>query len=152
MRNYLIKGNLLNQSLFLKKSQTYKIDKNIYLESLFWIGESNFIQKQYSEAYKNYIELLNCDCKIDNSLRLNTLYSIAYTLFNNKEYDKSINYFLSYINLKKENDNKLLDAKLRLGDSYYAIKNYSKSINIYNNLFSESDIDKKLPFISNRFS
>ena len=43
---------------------------------------------------------------------------------------------------KKENDNKLLDAKLRLGDSYYAIKNYSKSINIYNDLFSESDIDK----------
>ena len=94
------------------------------------------------EAYKNYIELLNCDCKIDNFLRLNTLYSIAYTLFNNKEYDKSINYFLSYINLKKENDSKLLDAKLRLGDSYYAIKNYSKSIDIYNDLFSESNIDK----------
>ena len=135
-------GEFIKSITFFKKSQTYKIDKNIYLESLFWIGESNFIQKQYSEAYKNYIELLNCDCKIDNSLRLNTLYSIAYTLFNNKEYDKSINYFLSYINLKKENDSKLLDAKLRLGDSYYAIKNYSKSINIYNNLFSESDIDK----------
>ena len=92
-------GELIRSINFFKKSQTYQIDKNLYLESLFWIGESNFLQKKFPEAYKNYIELLNCNCKIDNSLRLNTLYSIAYTLFNNKEYNKSINYFLSYINL-----------------------------------------------------
>lgn len=135
-------GELIRSINYFKKSQTYQIDKNLYLESLFWVGESNFLQKKFPEAYKNYIELLNCNCKIENSLRLNTLYSIAYTLFNNKEYNKSINYFLSYINLSQVNESKLLDAKLRLADSYYAIKSYSKSIDIYNSLLYESNLDK----------
>jgi len=135
-------GDLIKSIDFFKKSQTYKIDKNLYLESLFWVGESYFLQNKFPEAYKNYIELLNCNCKIDNSLKLNTLYSIGYALFNNKEYNKSINYFLSYISLNQVNNSKLLDAKLRLADSYYAIKSYSKSIDIYNDLLSESNMDK----------
>ncbi len=132
-------GKFEEAIFFLKKSLNYNIDNILYLESLFWIGESFFINKKYNDAYKYYIKLLNCDCKIDSRIKLNTIYSIAYTLYNNKEYEKSIQYFRTYINLTDKKDNELLDAKLRLADSYYAVKKYNKSIEIYKNLLDSYD-------------
>ena len=124
---------------FFKKSLNYNIDNVLYLESLFWIGESFFLNKKYNDAYKYFIKLLNCDCEINYRIKLNTIYSIAYTLYNNKEYEKSIQYFRAYINLTDKEDNEFLDAKLRLADSYYAVKKYSQSIEIYKSLLDSNE-------------
>ena len=50
-------GDFDQSILFFKKSLKYNINSSIYLESLFWIGESFFVQKKYKDAYSYYIKL-----------------------------------------------------------------------------------------------
>ncbi len=99
---------------------------------LFYLAESYFLRGEYTEALKNYNQIITQD----ELLKRQALYGKAYAYFNLKDFPNSIYYFNEYVNRYK-NDKLLNDAKLRLADSYFGIKNFERASIIYKELFSK---------------
>ncbi len=97
----------------------------------FYLAEVYFAKKEYAAALKHYNNINSLNDKIN---RL-TLLGKAYSYFNLKDFANAVYYFNDYIN-KYKNDRNIKELKLRLADSYYALKNFSKASIIYKELFS----------------
>jgi len=98
----------------------------------FYIAESYYAKQKYKEALSNYNKV-NFD---DSEVGSLALYGKAYCLFNLKEFDNAAKAFSEYIN-KYPDNTRVLDAKLRLADSYYGSKNFSASSKIYKEMFHQ---------------
>ncbi len=103
------------------KDPTFEKDKiNFYL------AESYYSQGKYRDAIQKYNKVnLN-----DNELAGMALYGKAYCYFNLNEFDSAIKALKDFIKRFPHND-RTLDAKFRLADSYYASKNFAASSRIY---------------------
>lgn len=99
----------------------------------FYLAECYSMRGEYSAAVKFYNQV---NSNID-LLKKQTLYGKAYAHFNLKDFPNSIYYFNDYLN-KYGKDPSSSDAKLRLADSYYGIKNFDKASVIYRELFSQN--------------
>ncbi|NWF49531.1 MAG: tetratricopeptide repeat protein [Ignavibacteriaceae bacterium] len=96
----------------------------------FFIGEALFSKGSYREAIEKYSKV-NTDAPVVANL---ALYGKAYSYFNLADYENA-SYYFSDFNKKFPKDSKVVDAKLRLADSYYGNKNYEASSKIYKELF-----------------
>lgn len=106
-------------------------DKNFESDKTnFYLAESYFARKEFSAALKHY----NIIATENEQLRKQTLYGKAYSFFNLKDFPNAVYYFNEYVS-KYKNDAEVNDAKLRLADSYFGIKNFEKAANIYKELF-----------------
>jgi len=97
----------------------------------FYLAENYFARKEYAAALKHYN-------KINSSNELiikQTLLGKAYSYFNLKDFSNAVYFFNDYVH-KYRNDKNLNEIKLRLADSYYALKNFDKASVIYKDLFS----------------
>lgn len=111
-----------------KYSKDFETDKvNFYL------AECYLVVGKYSAALKHY----NLVKSNEEEFKRQTLYGKAYAYFNLKDYPNAIYYFNDFIN-KYKKDRNVGDAKLRLADSYYGIKNFNKASAIYSELFSSN--------------
>ncbi|CAM1334887.1 tetratricopeptide repeat protein [Tenacibaculum aestuariivivum] len=96
-------------------------------KGVFWLAETEYLLGNYKEALTNFLRVTNKD--IEEASRLS--YSIAYTNFKLKDYKNAAKYFQQFLDTKL-NDNDLNDdASNRLGDSFYASKNYNEAIKSY---------------------
>lgn len=100
----------------------------------FYLAESYFGKKDYSNALKQYNQV---DAK-DKDLTPQVMYGKAYCYFNLKDFANASQFFADYIK-KYKNSANLIDAKLRLADSYYGIKKYSEAGRIYKEVFLSND-------------
>lgn len=97
----------------------------------FFLAESYFAKKSYNDAIKHYHRVED-----DNpELTRQALYGKSYSYFNLKDFPNSVFYFKEYLS-KYPNGKNILDAKLRLADSYYGIKEFDKASKIYAEVFS----------------
>lgn len=97
----------------------------------FYLAESYLMRGEFSAALKFY----NTISSSNEELRKPILYGKAYAYFNLKDFPNSIYYFNEFITRYKSDQN-LNDAKLRLADSYFGIKNFERASQIYKDLFS----------------
>ncbi len=113
----------------LKDEKSIEIDKN---KLHYFIAESYFAIGKFDDAanYFNLVQSKNPD------LMRQTLYGKAYSYFNSKDYINAAFYFRNYVNNYKRIGN-YYNAKLRLADSYYGIKEFGKAVKIYRELFSQ---------------
>ncbi len=100
----------------------------------FWMAESDYLLEKYNNAVEEFLSVSTITT-IDDFKDLN--YHIAYAYFKLKDYENARNYFQLFI--KDDIDDAVLkdDAMLRLGDSYYATKNYDKAITTYQKIVDE---------------
>jgi len=118
--------NLLNK--LRQDSPNFQTDKvNFYL------AESYFATGKFNDALSHY----NAVSKSNPRLSEQKLYGAAYSYFNLGDYRNSAFYFADFIK-RFPKSKKITDAKFRLADSYYGLKEFNKSSKIYKTLFAES--------------
>jgi TolA-binding protein len=97
----------------------------------FYLAESYYAQGEYQDALRSYNKV-NPE---DSLMAAQTIYGRAYCSFNLKDFGNAAELFSSFVR-KYPHDKRTVDAKLRLADSYYGIKNYAAASRIYKNLFA----------------
>ncbi|MCK5086949.1 MAG: tetratricopeptide repeat protein, partial [Melioribacteraceae bacterium] len=116
--------NLTDLSIRVQRFEKRKVN--------FYLGETYFAKRNYSSALKHYHRVTEADDKLYQQ----ALYGKSYSAFNLKDFANSAYYFGVYVN-KYKNDEHLLDAKLRLADSYYGTKNFDRASKIYGEIFRD---------------
>lgn len=120
-----------------KKSKTNVISK----KAGYWEAETLYRLENYEEALSKFINLNNNLGSLNKADFPLLEYNIAYCHFKLKDYDKATLTFKQFS--AKNNINKTIidDTYLRLGDSYFAIRNYEKAIRAYKIIVDNSGLD-----------
>lgn len=119
--------NYFNRSIELAKNTGAQTT-----EVYFWKGETLYNLNNDDEAQTAYKQFLNS--RGADTLRCypSALYSFGYILFNKGIYNEAINKFTGFISLKDaKKDIRYADALNRLGDCFYALKNYDEAVSYY---------------------
>ncbi|MCZ7601521.1 MAG: tetratricopeptide repeat protein [Melioribacteraceae bacterium] len=98
----------------------------------FYLAEANFAAGEFQRSI-TYYNRVNTD---DSQVGLQTIFGKAYAYYNSKDYANAIFYFNEYIS-KSRDPNKIVEANLRLADSFYGTKNFVRSSQIYDEVFSK---------------
>lgn len=116
---------------YLNKSLKYPISNTFYAQALFWKAEAHYRMKSYRKASENYLAfqavpgaLALAEFKVSD-------YNLAYSYYNMKSYEKAIDHFKRYTLAIRENDPKIHDSYLRIGDSYFASQSYKTATTYY---------------------
>ncbi len=130
---YLNKYDDAIRNLTSLNAKSEKYDKN---KVNFYIAESYFAKGEFAKALKYYnsIQITNDD------LGRQALYGKAYAYLNLRNYANSSFYFKEYTS-KFKNSDEYLDARLRLADSYFGMKEFDKAGSIYSDIFSKQRVD-----------
>ncbi len=106
----------------------------------FYLGEIFFKRMKFKEALEYYTRV---DPDKGDFGRL-ALYGKAYSYFNSKDYQNAKFTFLDFIQ-KFPKDTRLVDARVRLAESYYATRDFEASAKVYDNLLKgDGSVDKNL--------
>ncbi len=95
----------------------------------FFLAEALFNLKQYKESL-TYYNKISTD---DKQFGAYALYGKAYTYYNQSDYKNATFYFSDFLKLFK-NDERADDASLRLGDSFFAVRDYDAAVRIYKDI------------------
>ena len=115
-----------------KKSLGSAEDAIIKARASYWKAESEYLLNRFDDALVSYKKFKqNPSSKLtEEHKELN--YNLAYTSFKLKDYVKAIQYFNAYAGSEVTDTDKLYDAYLRLGDSYFVTSKYWPAIETYN--------------------
>ncbi|MDD7914802.1 tetratricopeptide repeat protein [Polaribacter ponticola] len=129
-----MKINILMHYLFIRSKASK--EKNISQKASYWEAETLYRLKKHTESLSKFIKL-NTALKTNNNFPL-LEYNIAYTHFKLKQYEEATIAFNQFI--KKENIEHEIkdDAIIRLGDSYFATRNYLEAIKHYKTVVKNS--------------
>ncbi|MEN8958273.1 MAG: tetratricopeptide repeat protein, partial [Flavobacteriales bacterium] len=117
---------------FYKAVNTYPVNTSLTSQSKFWIAEAQYKQQKYKEAINGYNAYKSLPGAVNSPLASLVDYNIGYAYFEQKKYEQSITAFRNYIKTATDLPKKS-DANLRLGDSYFLMKNDEKAVNYYQN-------------------
>ncbi|UXP31352.1 tetratricopeptide repeat protein [Reichenbachiella agarivorans] len=112
-----------------QKSLIHDMDHEITQNAYYWTGESLSLLGREDESLFYYRSVV----KDGTQLYPKSLYSKAYAHFNLGQYQEAKDAFVDFESRYTPDINKnyLSDTYLRLGDCYFALKNYNQGINFY---------------------
>jgi len=111
-------------------------DPIIKNKALYWMAETDYLLGKYKSALTEFMSVNNND--IEEAKTLN--YNIGYTNFKLKDYNNAITYYLKFLDQKTDDNDLNDDAANRLGDSYFATKNYTEAIIAYSNVIDQGGV------------
>lgn len=117
----------------------YPINTELTSKSKFWIAETHYKQKKYTQAIGEYKQFKSMPGAVNTELANLVDYNIGYAYFEQKKYDQSITAFRNYVK-SATNLEKKADAYLRLGDAYFLTNKDDQAVTYYQNAI---DLDKK---------
>lgn len=128
---------LFNEQNYLEARQMFDasikeaIDETYTARATFWKAEANYNLTNYDAALIDFkvFEGLSSAPQVQEYQNLD--YNLAYTYFKRKQYDLATQYFNQYIDTHQNDDQRLNDAYLRLGDGYFVSSKYSQAIKAY---------------------
>lgn len=130
---YLNKYDDAIRNLTALSSNSENFEKN---KVHFYLAETYFAKGDFPKALRHFNSI-----KIsDDDLGRQALYGKAYAYLNLRDYANSSFYFKEYTS-KFKNSEEYLDARLRLADSYFGLKDFDKAGTIYNDIFAKQKID-----------
>ena len=109
-----------------KKSVTTSIKAT----SLYWSAETKYRLGNFQESLDEFITFKKIASKEIKEYKFID-YNIGYSYFKLKEYSTAAILFEKFINTNNEDMKMNDDATIRMGDSFFATKEYIKSINAY---------------------
>jgi TolA-binding protein len=116
---------------YLDKSLKYPINNTFHAQALFWKAEAHYRLKHYRSAAENYRAFQ----AVPGALALKDFkvsdYNLAYAYYNQKSYQKAIDHFKRYTLSAREDDPRIHDAYLRIGDSNFASQAYKTATSYY---------------------
>jgi tetratricopeptide (TPR) repeat protein len=114
------------------KSLQHPYSQNFLIKANYWKGEAYSIGLKYEEAVNAYAAVFRADSRGTSEEYLPSRYGIGYAYFNLKQYERALDHFKYYTDRTTNKDNKKhRDALVRLGDCYYATKQYQESIAVF---------------------
>ena len=138
--NEFNRGNFKNSIVYFNLSQRYTLDNNIYLKSIKNKAEAHFIGNNFKLSIDEILKVLD---NISSAKRLEFNLLLGYSYFNINDYKNASFYLNKYIDDKLNNySSEDIDPLLRLADSYYASKQFNKSIVTYNLLLGLNETNK----------
>jgi tetratricopeptide (TPR) repeat protein len=115
---------------FLKKSKNSLVEE-INKKGSYWEAETLYRLEKYEEALKKYINLNN-SLRTKNYKKFPLLeYNIGYTHFKLKQYEEAVATLKVFLEKEDIESDVKDDALIRLGDSYFATRNYADAIKAY---------------------
>lgn len=135
---------LFNDGKFYKAVQMFdrslqqSLINSFVIKANFWKAEAYSVGLKYKEAVEAYAKVFQADRSRSTPEYLQSRYGIGYAYFNLKEYSKSLGHFQYYIKNSSLSDNKVKfrDAKVRLGDCYYATKKYNQALSVFDEVIA----------------
>ncbi|GAB4295186.1 MAG: tetratricopeptide repeat protein [Ignavibacteriaceae bacterium] len=108
----------------------------------YYLAESYYRLAEYSKALQRY-DKINPD---NTELAPLSLYGKAYCYMKQNDYQNAAFYFSEFVR-KFPEDKNIIDAKLRLADSYYASKNFEASSKVFADLFKAGSAEINDPYV-----
>jgi TolA-binding protein len=122
-------------SMFLR-SGNFPQDKEIHALSTYWMAESMYELRKYGEAVKTFEKFLTMPDANKTNVYNFANYALAYAAFEDEKYTKAANYFERFLNGNDKDQNTVVDATVRLADSYFVSKSYGNALTYYNRIIS----------------
>ena len=141
-------GDFKNAIKYFRLSSEIDVENiDLFTKSIYGMAEAYFITNQYEKSKILLNTYLVEKSNYNRNIKLKSLKLMGYTLFNMNDYSNSAIYFDRYLESKNIKslvniNNEDLDVFIRLGDSYYASKNYRKSLFVYNKIIESEYLDK----------
>ncbi|WP_299107455.1 tetratricopeptide repeat protein [uncultured Tenacibaculum sp.] len=132
----LFNNQKLNEAKPYFEAATKSSSSEVNNKARYWLAETNYLQGNYDEALQEYLLFTNNEIEERKMLD----YNIAYTYFKLKRYEDAAKHFQQFLDAKIDNNDLNDDAGNRLGDSYYATKEYSKAISSYDNIIQQGGV------------
>lgn len=134
-------GNYQQALALFRKSIAEQRDARFTARATFWKGETEYVLDQFSEALLSFKQFQQYSEAKTTPEYKNINYNIAYTYFKLKEYEQAAQFFQSYIDTAKNDNTRLNDAYLRLGDSHFVSAKYWPAMEAYNKAIEMKGID-----------
>jgi TolA-binding protein len=129
---------LFHQESYLQAIDKFKLslsnnyDPKLRAAAIFWMAESYFRTKDYSNADNYYADFLSSSGARQLDYFEKGYYNLAYSHYESKNYKSAIFWFKEYIENADFNNKGLInDSYLRIGDSYFIQKDYQNAIKHY---------------------
>lgn len=119
----------------------FPIDETIDAQATFWNGESNYQLNNFLVAIDDFNSFLS-KSKANSTPEIQLInYNLGYAYFKQKEYKKATIEFEKYLSQNFNDVVKKKDAYLRVADSYFIDRNYSKAIEFYSKVLQSKGAD-----------
>ncbi|MGI4728869.1 MAG: tetratricopeptide repeat protein, partial [Janthinobacterium lividum] len=112
-------------------------DDKIEALATYWMAESMYEVRKYGESVETFEKFEDMPAAKQTSVYNYANYALGYAAFGDEKYQKAANNFERFISGGERDKNTVNDATLRLGDSYFVLKNYGKANEYYNRILSQ---------------
>ncbi len=126
----------------LGKSLASAEDPLFKARASYWKAESEYLLNRYDLALGDYLEFQKNPVAKTTEEYKDIDYSLAYTYFKLKDYGDAIANFNRFAATNPSDTQKLYDAYLRTGDSYFVTSKYWPAIETYNKALALSGPEK----------
>ncbi|MES2808498.1 MAG: tetratricopeptide repeat protein [Bacteroidota bacterium] len=110
------------------------IDKKTKALTTYWMAESMYEVRKYTESVQTFQEFLDMPQAPETQVFNYANYALAYAAFYGDKYRTAATYFQRFLNGEEKDRNTINDATTRLGDSYFVLKSYEKALEYYNRI------------------
>ncbi|SFW71073.1 Tetratricopeptide repeat-containing protein [Sinomicrobium oceani] len=118
---------------YFDKSAKEPQNRNYLARAIYWRGETAYLTNNYDRAITDFKDFINSPAASLTPEYDRVNYQLGYTYFKQKNYDQAITYMERYLNDNTGSDReRVSDAWLRLGDSYFVIGKYWPAMEAYN--------------------
>jgi len=139
--DYFNRASYTDAIIYFNKSLKYSTDKKTQALAIFWYADALYHQKKFADSKVKYQQFLQNSQARNIGLYDQALYNLAYCSFNQKQYSSAIKHFSSFLNSNSSRNNLITDAKLRLADSYFIIKQYDNAMLWYKKVIANGNQD-----------
>ena len=101
------------------------------------MAESMYEVRKYEESIATFQKFLDLPDAEETNVYNYANYALAYAAFEGEKYKTAATYFLKFLDGEEKDPNTVNDAIVRLGDSYFVLKNYSKALEYYNRIINK---------------
>jgi TolA-binding protein len=122
--------------IFLR-SLNYPVDSKIKALTTYWMAESMYEVRKYSESVENFEAFLAMPEAKETDVANYANYALAYAAFGGEQYRKAANYFERFLRGDTKDKFTENDAVSRLGDSYFVLKSYGNALENYNRIVAQ---------------
>lgn len=114
-----------------EKSLLFPLDDFTTTKAIYWKGETNYQLKNFGSALQNYqaFKAMPSSALLEENNFVD--YQIGYVFFKQKKYVNAISSFNTFIQKNSQDSERINDAYLRLGDSYFVTSSYKNAIKSY---------------------
>ncbi|MDB4694061.1 tetratricopeptide repeat protein [Flavobacteriales bacterium] len=133
-------GSYADAHAYFERVREYPVDRLMTAESYFWQGELSYLLRKFKQATAYYAQFESSPGAYQSAHYNDGIYARGYALFKRKKYVDALSAFRSYLKqVGESNTEKTRDAKLRVGDCYYASKDFESAARFYSEVISASE-------------